>query len=201
MLNIIDIALYAGTFVFGLSGALKARASTMDIFGALVLSFVTAYGGGTIRDVLVGVKPIGWIHDDFAIILIFLSTCTTFFFGNNLKKLNSLIYVTDAIGLGLFTIGGIEIALQHDISLLHSVLLGVVSGTFGGLLADIFSNKVPALLVRGELYATAAALGGLLYILLGLIPLHQNIRLPVCVGVIFLIRFVSKKKKIHLPNI
>lgn len=201
LIGFVDVAIYIGIFVFGLTGALKARARSMDIFGALVMAFVTAYGGGTIRDLLIGIRPIGWINDDFALLLIFLSTFTTFFFGHDINKLQKVIFITDAIGLGLFTIGGLEIALQHDISKFYAVVLGVISATFGGLLADIISNKVPDLLQRGELYATASAIGGFIFLLLDYANLSVGVRLMVAVLLVVIIRIVSKKKKIMLPNI
>lgn len=201
LIGFVDVALYIGIFVFGLTGALKARARSMDIFGALVMAFVTAYGGGTIRDLLIGIRPIGWINDDFALLLIFLSTFTTFFFGHDINKLQKVIFITDAIGLGLFTIGGLEIALQHDISKFYALVLGVISATFGGLLADIISNKVPDLLQRGELYATASAIGGFIFLLLDYTNLSFGARLMVAVLLVVIIRIVSKKKEIMLPNI
>jgi uncharacterized membrane protein YeiH len=200
-MGFIDVVLYIGIFVFGLTGALKARSSSMDIFGASVMAFATAYGGGTIRDVLIGRYPIGWMNDYFAFFLIFLATILAFLFKKNIHKFHKIFYITDAIGLGLFTVGGIEISLDNNINNVYAVLMGVISSTFGGLVADIISNKTPDLLKRGELYATASAIGGTVYLSLNSIMPDHNIRMLICVGLVVSIRFISKWKQINLPYI
>jgi uncharacterized membrane protein YeiH len=200
-MSFIDAVLYIGIFVFGLTGALKARSSSMDIFGAFVMAFATAYGGGTIRDVLIGRYPIGWMNDYFAFLLIFLATFIAFLFKRNIGKFHRILYITDAIGLGLFTIGGIEISLDNHINNVYAVLMGVISSTFGGLVADIISNKTPDLLKRGEIYATASAIGGTVYLSLSDILPDPNIRMLICVALVVTIRYISKWKQINLPNI
>jgi uncharacterized membrane protein YeiH len=193
--------LYIGIFVFGLTGALKARSFNMDIFGAFVMAFATAYGGGTIRDVLIGRYPINWMNDYFAFSLIFMSTILAFLLKKNIDKFHRLFYITDAVGLGLFTVAGIEISLNNEINNLYAVFMGVISSTFGGLVADIISNKTPDLLKRGELYATASAIGGVVYIALSSFMPDPNIRMILCVVLVVLIRYISKWKQINLPYI
>jgi uncharacterized membrane protein YeiH len=200
-MSFVDIVLYIGIFVFGLTGALKARSSSMDIFGAFVMAFATAYGGGTIRDVLIGRYPIGWMNDYFAFLLILLATCLTFLLKRNIEKFHRIFFITDAIGLGMFTIGGIEISLDNNINNVYAVLLGVISSTFGGLVADIISNKTPNLLKRGELYATASAIGGTVYLSLSTILTDPNIRMLLCISLVVFIRYISKWKQINLPDI
>lgn len=200
-MTLLTIITYLGTFVFALTGAFKARASKMDIFGGLVLAFATAYGGGTLRDLLIGIQPVNWINDNIALLLVFAGTAFTFLLKENINRFKRTIFYTDAIGLGLFTAAGIEISLTHGLNEVYALVMGVISATFGGLIADILCNAVPNLLKRGELYATACAIGGAVYLLLQQIPLEYNLNLFICVVVVVGIRIYSKRKRLTLPEI
>jgi uncharacterized membrane protein YeiH len=200
-MKLVDVILYIGTFVFALTGALKARTHQMDIFGATVLAFVTAYGGGTIRDILIGVRPVNWMGDYLALSLVLAAVMIVAVVKKNIKRFRIIIFITDAVGLGMFTVGGIERSLEHGVNSVYAVLMGVISATFGGLLADILSNTVPDLLKRGELYATACLIGGIIYILLGKIGLTYEVDLIACVMIVMAIRIVSKIKRLKLPEI
>ncbi len=197
----LDIVTYSGTFVFALTGALKARKYQMDIFGGIVVAFATAYGGGTIRDLLIGAKRVNWINDYLALILVFAGVVITFLLKEGVNKFSKTIFVTDAVGLGLFTTAGIEIALNNGVNETYALIMGVISATFGGLIADIFCNAVPDLFKKGELYATACAFGGAAYIVLRRTALDNNIALLICVSLIIFIRIYSKRKRLELPNI
>jgi uncharacterized membrane protein YeiH len=109
----------------------------MDIFGGIVLAFVTAYGGGTLRDLLIGVKPVNWINDNIALILVFAGTAFTFLLKENVSRFKRTIFYTDAIGLGLFTAWGIEGRIKKWLNDIYSLVMGVITATFGGLIADI----------------------------------------------------------------
>ncbi|HEY1113075.1 MAG TPA: trimeric intracellular cation channel family protein [Chitinophagaceae bacterium] len=196
----VDLTLYIGIFVFALTGALKARSHRMDILGASVLAFATAYGGGTLRDLLIGIR-VGWINDPIALWLVGGAVGVVFLLRQNIDRFEKIFFITDAIGLGMFTIGGIERSLAHGITESYALVLGVVSASFGGLIADLLSGRVPSLLQKGELYATAAALGGLLFIFIRYLPLAPNIALAICVAAVIGIRVVSVSKKIELPHI
>ncbi len=200
-MNLLDIVSYTGIFVFAITGALKARKYKMDIFGASVLAFVTAYGGGTLRDLLIGVRPVSWVNDNIALILLFAATLITFFFKSNSRHLAQLIFFTDAAGLGLFTVTGIEKSLRFGINDGYSVIMGVITATFGGLIADILCNAVPNLLKRGELYATVSLIGGVVYIAMKHAALEYNTNLITCVLVVIAIRIYSKRKHLRLPEI
>jgi uncharacterized membrane protein YeiH len=199
-LTAVDIILYTGVFVFALTGALKARTFRMDIFGAAVLAFVTAYGGGTIRDLLIGIR-VGWMNDNIPLILVGAAVILVFLLKQNILGFEKTLFITDAIGLGMFTAGGIERSLDHGISQPYAIVLGVLSASFGGLLADLLSGRVPALLQKGELYATASAIGGITYIGLKHLDLSQNLSLLVCVAIVVLVRVISKKRNLRLPEI
>lgn len=192
---------YAGIFVFALTGAFKARAYKMDVFGGIVLAFVTAYGGGTLRDLFIGVKPVNWINDNIALVLVFAATVFTFLLKENVNRIKRTIFYTDAIGLGLFTAWGIEVALENGLNGVYSLVMGVITATFGGLIADILCSSVPNLLKKGELYATACAIGGVVYLLLKKTPIDYNLNLAICVLIVVGIRIYSKRKRLMLPDI
>jgi uncharacterized membrane protein YeiH len=198
---LLDILGYSGTFVFALTGAFKARKYKLDIFGAAVVAFVTAYGGGTLRDLLIGIKPVNWINDNIALCLVLAGTIFTFLLKENVSKFDKTIFYTDAIGLGFFTAWGIEIALQNSVNEVYALVMGVITATFGGLLADLLCNAIPNLLKKGELYATACAIGGVAYLLLKKTPLDRNTSLVLCILIIVGIRIFSKRKRWSLPEI
>jgi uncharacterized membrane protein YeiH len=200
-MTFLSIITYSGIFVFALTGAFKARTYKMDIFGGLVVAFATAYGGGTLRDLLIGIKPVNWINDNVALILVFAGTAFTFLVKENVKRFKRTIFFTDASGLGLFTAAGIEIALRYGLNDIYALIMGVITATFGGLIADIFCNAVPDLFKKGELYATASALGGGIYLLIRQTTLDSNLNIAICVIAVVGIRIYSKRKKLMLPEI
>jgi len=200
-MSFLQVITYVGIFVFALTGAFKARSFKMDVFGGIVLAFVTAYGGGTLRDLLIGVRPVNWINDNIALILVFAGTAFTFLLKENINRFKRTIFYTDAIGLGLFTAWGIEVAMRNGLNDIYSLVMGVITATFGGLIADILCNAVPNLLKKGELYATACAIGGTIYLLMKHIPLEYNTNLAICVIVVVGIRIYSKRKRLMLPDI
>lgn len=192
---------YTGTIVFALTGAFKARTFKMDIFGGIVIAFVTAYGGGTLRDLLIGIKPVNWINDNVALVLVFAGTAFTFLLKENVNRFKRTIFFTDAIGLGLFTAWGIEVALRNGLNDFYALVMGVITATFGGLIADILCNAIPNLLKKGELYATACAGGGAVYLVLRHQPIDYNVNLTICVVIVVLMRIYSTRKKLMLPGI
>jgi uncharacterized membrane protein YeiH len=200
-MNFLDLLAYAGIFIFAITGAFKARTYKMDVFGAAVLAFVTAYGGGTLRDLLIGVRPVSWVNDNIALLLVLTSIVITFLFQLNYAQFRRTIFFTDAVGIGLFTVTGIEKSLAFGLNDTYAIVMGVITATFGGLIADILCNAVPNLLKRGELYATACAIGGVIYILLKKIPLEHHINLSICIILIVAVRIYSKRKKLSLPEI
>jgi uncharacterized membrane protein YeiH len=200
-MNLLNVITYLGTFVFALTGALKAREHHMDVFGAAVLAFATAYGGGTVRDLLIGIRPVNWINDYIALSLVVSAVVVVSILNRKIIKFKRTIFVTDAIGLGMFTTAGIEVSLLHNLNQTYSILMGMITGTFGGLLADILSNTVPDLLKRGELYATASLIGGIIYILMQNFYFSHDVALISCVVIVVAVRIVSKLKRLMLPEI
>jgi len=195
-LYIIDIL---GTFSFAVSGAFLAMQKKLDPFGVLVLSFVTAIGGGTLRDMMIGNLPVGWLRNETATIVIFSAAITTMFFGRFLKQFTTTLFLFDALGLGLFTIIGIELAIDKHFSIGVCIALGTVTACFGGVIRDVLLNDVP-LLFRKEIYALACIGGGLAYFLLKKINLDENISKIFCIGLIFTIRVLAVRYKLSLPR-
>jgi uncharacterized membrane protein YeiH len=200
-MELVQVIGYVGVFVFAITGALKARKHHMDIFGATVMAFVTAYGGGTIRDLLLGIRPVNWVNDYIALALVISAVIMVSLIRRSFIKFMRTIFITDSMGLGLFTATGIEITLGHGVNSTYAVIMGVITGTFGGLLADILSNTVPDLLKRGELYATASLIGGIVYIGLLKVGMPHNIGAIICVAVVVAVRIISKLKRLVLPDI
>lgn len=200
-MNVIQLIMYVGIFVFAGTGALKARTHHMDIFGGTVIAFATAYGGGTVRDVLIGIHPVNWVNDYLALTLVIGAVIIVSFFDSDQIRFRKTIFFTDAIGLGMFTAAGIEISVAHGLNDGYAVLMGVITATFGGLLADILCGEKPDLLKRSELYATACAIGGVIYLLLKNAGINHDLGLFICVCIVVLIRIFSKRKRVLLPEV
>jgi len=196
-LNVIDIL---GTFAFAVSGVFSAMEKKLDLFGILIISFVTAIGGGTIRDVLVGNLPVNWLQNDVTILVIFGSALATILFGSYFKHLNAALFLFDALGLGLFTIIGLEIGLEKKFSGGICVALGTISACFGGVLRDVLLNKVP-LIFHKEIYALACIFGGITYYFLHQTNLNNDVSKIICIILIFAIRIIAIRFKLSLPRI
>ncbi len=194
-LYIIDIL---GTFAFAVAGAFSAMEKKLDPFGVLVLAFVTAIGGGTLRDILIGNLPVGWLRNETATIVIFVSAIAAMFFSRYLKQFTTTLFLFDAMGLGLFTIIGLEMGLSNDFSPGICIALGTITACFGGVIRDVFLNNVP-LLFRKEIYAMACIAGGLLYFLLQYFGVESNFSRILCIVAIFTIRVLAFRFKWSLP--
>jgi uncharacterized membrane protein YeiH len=200
-MNLIELITWTGTFVFALTGALKARASRMDIFGGMVMAFATAYGGGTLRDLLIGISPVNWVNDNIALALVLSGTLIIFIRKEWAGRFDNAIFFTDAIGLGMFTAAGIEVSLRHGLNDVYALIMGIITATFGGLIADILRKEIPNLLKKGELYATACAIGGAVFLGLKKLPVADQLALFLCVLIVVGVRIYSKRKKLSLPAI
>ena len=186
-----------GTIVFAISGANRAADQKMDWFGAVVLATVTAIGGGSLRDMLLGIMPVSWTRDLYLMASIALGVILAYLFKKKIETHN-LFLLIDAIGLALFTIVGIEKALQVHTYSVVSLFMGVITACFGGIIRDVLCGEAPVVLQK-EIYATAALLGGMLYIFfIPLLPVNWNVVLT-C-GAIVLVRWLAVRYKWQLPR-
>lgn len=153
-----------GTIAFAMSGSFAAMQKRLDPFGVLIIAFVTSVGGGTIRDLLLGV-PVFWMHDLVICTIIFITCLVSMIFKSLEKKFKVTLFLFDSFGLGLFTIVGIQKGMNADLHPLICITLGTITGCFGGITRDILLNKIP-LIFRKEIYATACIVGGGAFLLL-----------------------------------
>jgi uncharacterized membrane protein YeiH len=154
-----------GVGVFAASSALTASRKQMDIVGFCLIATVTAIGGGTIRDLLLNRGPVSWVNDPSTIVLCFAVAAVIFFTAHHLESRFRALLWADAVGLAVFCVGGAEIALSAGAPALVAVLMGVMTVTFGGILRDVLCAEVP-LILRPEIYVTAAALRAITYVAL-----------------------------------
>lgn len=196
LFNIFDLL---GTIAFAISGALAAINRKLDLFGIFIISFVTAVGGGTIRDILIGNTPVNWMENTMYIYLIGITTLLTIFFRNKIYYLKSSLFLFDTIGLGIFTITGVEAGIRNGLDPIVCVALGVMTGTFGGVVRDILCNEIPVIF-RKEIYATASIIGGLAFILLLHFGLNADLIYIITSLIIIVIRLIVVKYQISLPT-
>lgn len=195
--SLIDIG---GTVAFAVSGTLAGLRKKLDLFGLIVIAFAPAIGGGTIRDVLIGHLPVRWITDSKVIILIVSVAILTILLRNQIEKLDKTLTFFDSLGLGFFTIRGIQEGLLINMDVISCTILGTVTACFGGVLRDILLNEIP-ILFRKEIYATACILGSFVYFSLRKVGITEELVDFITISVIFGIRILAIKKNISLPRI
>jgi len=184
----------AGVFVFAISGTLTAIDSDFDVVGAVIIGFIAALGGGTLRDVLIGETPVGWMQDAISLYVIVAAVLCSYLFKKSILKLRKGMFIFDTIGLGLFTILGLQKTLELGLSPLIAVIMGVVSAVFGGVIRDVLSNIVP-LIFRTEIYASACVAGALVFLVLDGLRLPLELSMVVSMVVVFLIRYFAVRRK------
>ena len=197
ILNYIGIV---GSFAMAISGALTAMNKRFDPFGVLIIAFVTAVGGGTIRDMMIDGKMVFWLQQTSYIYFIIAGTVFAVVFRRKLGYIKKPLLFFDAIGLGLFTITGVQIGISYELSPVICIILGTVTGAFGGVLRDIFVNEVPVIFKK-EIYATVSILGGGLYLILNKLELVNPLLQIIPILVIITLRLLVIKFKITLPSI
>jgi uncharacterized membrane protein YeiH len=187
-----------GTFVFALSGALAGTRKKMDIYGIIVLACVTAVGGGTLRDTLLGRTPPFIFHDYNYMFLSIFAAILVFFYHKHINKVYNALLVMDAIGLAVFTVIGIVIGLKSDIGYFGAVLVGIMTATAGGMIRDVLQGEIPLVLQR-TVYASACLAGGILFTILSILHLNEDINMIISAILVFIIRMMAIKKNWNLP--
>lgn len=160
MLEILD---HIGLAAFALSGTLTAANRKLDVIGGYVVAFITALGGGTIRDLLLNVD-VAWVSSGSQITVVLIAATVGILFNRLLKKLKTTLLFFDTIGIAVFTIIGVKKGISHEQMYVIAVSLGMITATFGGLLRDVLCNEIP-IIFRAELYAIPCLFGGGLYLI------------------------------------
>ncbi|MCK7559201.1 trimeric intracellular cation channel family protein [Chitinophaga sedimenti] len=191
-----------GTFTFAISGALAAWDKKMyhDLFGVFFTGFITAIGGGTLRDVTLGVHPIAWVKDAYYILAISTGVLLTIFFRKRLQQYRKSLLLFDTIGIGFYTILGVEKSLQFGVNPLAAVILGMMSAIFGGVIRDMMVNEIPLIFSR-QIYATACLAGGVIFVLLRQLGVPENVNEIVGIITVISIRIISLKRGWSLPHL
>jgi len=197
LLKIIDIA---GIAVFSISGVFAAMEKKLDIFGVFIIAFITALGGGTLRDVLIGQLPVSWMYNLNYGLIVLLSTLAAMFFSNIIGNYQKTLLTFDSLGLGLFTVVGIQKGILLDFHPAVCIALGTITACFGGVIRDILLNNIP-LIFQKEAYATACIIGGVVYFVLMRLQMNEMITEMVSITFIVVFRLVAVRFNWQLPSI
>lgn len=196
--GLVILLTYLAVSASAISGTLEARKHDMDVVGATTVAFVTAFGGGTLRDLLLGRTPIFWLVDPWLSIATFGIAVLTFYLLDRIS--NRLLVLPDALGLGFFSILGATYAVQMDLSLLIISLMGVITGVFGGVLRDVICNKIPHIFKRNtSLYATCAFAGTWAFIIMVKLNVDVSVASWAGTALIVVIRLLAVRYRLTLP--
>jgi len=194
MFHLLDII---GTMAFAMSGALTAISKKLDPFGVFIIAFVTAVGGGTLRDVMIGRTPVGWMQDPTYVYVIVWGFILAIIFRKKLDKLRTSLALFDTIGLGVFTLIGIQKGLDYNLHPVICISLGTMTACFGGVTRDILCTEIPVIF-RREVYATICIFGGIVFFALRKMNIESDVIYLITSCVIIAIRLLAVKYKWHL---
>lgn len=189
-----------GTFVFAISGALAIREKDHDLFGAGFTGFITAIGGGTLRDILLNSYPLVWIGNVQVLYAILAGILVAFIFPSFLSRLRKTFFLFDTLGIGFFTVLGVEKALSLGVRPEIAAIMGMFSAVMGGVIRDTLTNEIP-ILFRKEIYASACLAGAILYVVLNYYGLERDYNLLISMSVVISIRLISMRYKLSLPRL
>jgi uncharacterized membrane protein YeiH len=198
-LNFFEIIEILGTLAFAISGTSSAMRKELDVFGIIIIAFVTSVGGGTLRDILIGNTPVGWLRNISTINIILTGTFITIILGKLINKMNYTLFIFDAFGLGLATLIGIQKGQELHFVPGVCIALGAVTGCFGGVIRDTLLNEIP-LVFRKEIYAFASVAGGFFYYILTYFGLETSIAQTISILLIVAIRIIVVKYELSLPR-
>ncbi len=187
-----------GTMAFAMSGALTAMEKKLDPFGVFIIAFATAVGGGTLRDIMIGKTPVGWMLDLNYVYVIVIGFILAILFRKKFDRLRTSLFLFDTIGLGVFTLIGLEKGLSIGLHPIICIALGTVTACFGGVIRDILCTEIPVVF-REEIYATICIFGGILFFMLRELNLDTDILDLATALFIILVRLMAVKFKWHLP--
>lgn len=188
---------FIGTFAFAISGIRMAAAKHFDWFGGFVCGFAVAIGGGTIRDVMLGVTPF-WMTSSIYFICTIIALLVGILFSKKLSRMENAWLITDTLGLAMFTIAGLQKTLQYGHPFWVAIVMGCITGVAGGVIRDVLLNQEP-IIFQKDIYAMASVAGGLIYWLLAALGINIGITSIITFFVICLVRYVAVRYHISLP--
>ncbi len=197
MTDFLAIFDYLGTFAFAISGIRLASAKQFDWFGAYVVGIVTAVGGGTVRDILLNATPF-WMEQPSYLIVSGLALLFVIVFRKYVIRLNNTFFIFDAIGLGLFVVVGVAKTLDFGFPMWVAIVMGTITGSFGGMIRDILINEEP-LVFRKDIYALACVFGGIVYCICQYLVLPLAISQTIAAVSVFVVRILAVKYHISVP--
>ena len=188
-----------GVIAFSISGVLTSLRKRMDAFGILIIAFVTSVGGGTLRDVLLDV-PVMWMQNLTYVYVIITTTILAVIFRKKIAYLRKSLFLFDTLGIGLYTVAGVEKGIAEGFSPIICIALGTMSACFGGVIRDILCNEIPQIF-RKEIYATACILGGFSYFVFLKVNLPLSLIFIFSGLVVVIVRLKTEIFKLSLPSI
>ena len=194
MFHLLDII---GTMAFAMSGALTAMSKKLDPFGVFIIAFVTAVGGGTLRDILIGRTPVGWMLELNYVYVIIIGFILAIIFRKKFDRLRTSLFFFDTIGLGVFTLIGLEKGINIGLHPVICIALGTMTACFGGVIRDILCTEIPVIF-RREIYATICIFGGIVFFMLRELNLEADVLYLTTSLFIILVRLMAVKFKWHL---
>jgi uncharacterized membrane protein YeiH len=197
LFHLIDIL---GVAAFSIAGVFAAMEKKLDVFGIFIIAFITAMGGGTLRDILIGDLPVNWMRSSNYGLIVFIVSVVTIVFNKVIRNFQRALFVFDSLGLGLFTVAGIQKGIEFHLGATICILLGTVTGCFGGVIRDISLNTIPVIFQK-EIYALACIIGGIVYLILLKIKLDNYTAASITIVVVFLVRFFAVRFKLSLPDL
>lgn len=198
-MNLIYYIDLLGTMFFAISGSLGASRRNIDIFGAGFTGFVTAIGGGSLRDIFLNLRPV-WVDDGNYLIAILVGVVIALSFKKILDEFARTLFLFDALGIGFFTVVGVQKSLAYGAHEIPAVVLGMFSAVMGGVIRDTLMNTTP-LIFRKEIYATACLSGAVLFVLLDYLRIDKDINTLLSVALVVTIRVISVKYRMSLPTV
>jgi uncharacterized membrane protein YeiH len=189
-----------GTLAFAMSGALTAMNKKLDPFGVFIIALVTAVGGGTLRDIMIGRTPVGWMLELNYVCIIVIGFILAILFRKKLDQLRTSLLLFDAVGLGVFTIVGLEKGIIVGLNPAICVALGTITACFGGVIRDILCGEIPVIF-RKEIYATICIFGGIVFFVLRYLQFDNDILYLMTSVFIISFRLMAVKFKWYLPTV
>ncbi|MBI1380454.1 MAG: trimeric intracellular cation channel family protein [Planctomycetaceae bacterium] len=194
----LDVLSYVGVGVFAVSGAISAGRKRLDLIAVLLVAMVTALGGGTLRDLVLDVRPILWVEDNTYIWVALVAATATMVWQRRVSRIEPALVYADAAGLALFSVLATQRALLAGASDVVAVLMGIVTSIVGGILRDVLCGD-PPLVMRGEVYATCALLGSIVFLGLRHIGAPVEAGLLIGAGAALVLRILAIELRLRIP--